>query len=51
MPTGEGHGYPLQDSCLENPCGQKQLAGYSPWGLTESGAERLSLLGANTYSP
>ena len=21
-----------QDSCLENPHGQKSLAGYSPWG-------------------
>ena len=27
----EGHGYPLQYSCLENPCGQRSLAGYSPW--------------------
>ena len=27
---------PLQDSCLENPHGQKCLAGYSPWGHTES---------------
>ena len=28
---GEGIGYPLQYSCLENPHGQKSLAGYSPW--------------------
>ena len=29
---GEGHGNPLQDSCLENPHGQRSLEGYSPWG-------------------
>ena len=27
----EGIGYPLQYSCLENPLGQRNLAGYSPW--------------------
>ena len=26
------HGNPLQYSCLENPHGQRSLAGYSPWG-------------------
>ena len=30
-----GHGNPLQYSCLENPHGQRSLAGYSPWGLRE----------------
>ena len=30
---GEGHGNPLQYSCLENPRRQRSLAGYSPWGL------------------
>ena len=29
---GGGHGNPLQYSCLENPHGQRSLAGYSPWG-------------------
>ena len=29
---GGGHGSPLQNSCLENPRGQRTLAGYSPWG-------------------
>ena len=29
---GEGHGYPLWYSCLENPHGQTCLACYSPWG-------------------
>ena len=27
---GRGHGNPLQYSCLENPHGQRSLAGYSP---------------------
>jgi len=29
--AGRGHGNPLQDSCLENPHGQRTLVGYSPW--------------------
>ena len=29
-------GNPLQYSCLENPRGQRSLAGYSPWGRKES---------------
>ena len=28
---GVGNGSPLQYSCLENPHGQRRLAGYSPW--------------------
>ena len=28
---GEGHGNPLQYSCLENPHGQKSLVAYTPW--------------------
>ena len=40
---GEGKGYPPQYSCLENPHGQRSLAGYSPCGVKESDtAERLS---------
>ena len=40
---GGRHGNPLQDSCLENPCGQRSLAGYSPWGNKElDRIERLS---------
>ena len=39
----EGHDNPLQYSCLENPHGQRSLAGYSPWGRKESDAmEQLS---------
>ena len=29
---GRGHGNPLQHSCLENPHGQRNLVGCSPWG-------------------
>ena len=29
---GGGHGNPLQCSCLENPHGERNLLGYSPWG-------------------
>ena len=34
---GGRHGNPLKYSCLENPHGQRSLAGYSPWGRKESG--------------
>ena len=38
-----GHGNPLQYSCLENPHGQRSLAGCSPWGCKETDpTERLS---------
>ena len=41
--SGEGHGNPLQYSCLENPHGQSSLEGYSPWGHKEVDmTERLS---------
>ena len=33
---GGGHGNALQYSCLEQPHGQKSLAGYIPWGHKES---------------
>ena len=40
---GGGHGNPLQYSCLENPHGQRSLAGYSPQGHIELDmTERLS---------
>ena len=44
---GEGNGNPLQYSCLENPCGQRRLAGCSPWGrealdTTQHTTQRLS---------
>ena len=35
-PLGGGHGNSLLYSCLENPHGQKNLVGYSPWGCKES---------------
>ena len=34
---GEGHGNPLQYSYLENPHGERSLAGYSPWCCKEPG--------------
>ena len=34
--TGGRRGNPLQCSCLENPRGQRSLAGYSPWGHKQS---------------
>ena len=38
-----GHGNPFQYSCLENPHGQKNLVGSSPWGGKESDmTEQLS---------
>ena len=41
---GEGNGNSLQYSCVENPHGQRSLAGYSPWGHKESDfTEQLSL--------
>ena len=33
--SGEGHGNPLEYSCLENPYVQRSLVGYSPWGCKE----------------
>ena len=37
-------GNPLQYPCLENPHGQRSLAGYSPWGRKESDTtKQLSL--------
>ena len=36
MAPGRRHGNSLQYSCLENPHGQRNLVGYSPWGCKES---------------
>ena len=46
-----GHGNnPLQYSCLENPQGQRSLAGYSLWGRKESDTtEQLSTRGRKGY--
>ena len=41
--TGERYGSPLQYSCLQNPHGQRSLAGYNPWAYKElDTTERLS---------
>ena len=43
---GGGHGNTLLYSCLENPHGQRSLAGYSPWDHKESDtAEQLNTAG------
>ena len=40
---GEGNGYPLQYSCLENSMDRGAWVGYSPWGHKESDTtERLT---------
>ena len=38
----EGHGNPLDYCCLENPYGQRSLAGYSPWVHKESDRSKHS---------
>ena len=40
---GGGHGNPLQNSCLENPRGQRSLVGYSPWGRRELDVTELTM--------
>ena len=35
MISREGHGKPLQYSCLENPHGSSSLVGYHLWGCKE----------------
>ena len=45
---GGGHGNPLQYSGLENPCGQRSLAGCNPWDCKESDTtERVTQLCPN----
>ena len=47
-----GHGNPLQYSCLENLHGQRNLAGYSPWGQKElDTTEQLSTPQCHLRSP
>ena len=45
-PPGRRHGNPLLYSCLENPHGQRSLAGYSPW--VKKSRTRLKQLGTHT---
>ena len=51
---GGRHGNPLQYSCLENPHGQRNLAGYSPRGGKELGttewlSTHMSVINIRTY--
>ena len=49
---GGGLGNPLQHSCLENPHGQRSLAGYNPWGHKESDkTEQLRTVTKTTTTP
>ena len=58
---GGGHVNPLQNSCLENPHGQRSREGYSQWGHKKSDmierikasthAEELSSKGVNPTMP
>ena len=46
-----GQGSPLYYSCLENPHGQRSLAGDSPWGRRESDmTEQLSTAEQNVFT-
>ena len=36
---GERNGNPLQYSCLENPHGKRNLAGYNPWSYQRAGLD------------
>ena len=47
---GGGHDNPLQYSCLENPRGQRRLAGYSPWGRKELDTTKHSTAQKNSES-
>ena len=46
---GEGIGYPLQYSCLENPHGQRSLTGYNPWGCKKSDMTEQLSTGQHTH--
>ena len=43
-PPGGGQGNPPQYSCLENPHGQRRLAGCSPWGSPRLGHTEIPSL-------
>ena len=51
-PLEGGHGNPFQYSYLENPHGQRSLAGYNPWGHKESDmTEQLSTAQHSIWLP
>ena len=49
--SGDGIGFPLQYSCLENPHGLKSLAGYSSWGCQELDTTEQLLLHFTVRKP
>ena len=48
---GGGHGNSLQYFCLENPHGQRNLVGYSPWGHTEADTAEVTEHASHENSP
>ena len=53
---GGGHGNPLQYSCLENPHGQRSLAGYGLWGhkdsdMTEAAKQQQGVFKRGKWGP
>ena len=40
-PLEEGHGNPLQYSCLESPQGSRSLVGYRPWAVGSQSQKQL----------
>ena len=46
-----GHGHPLQCSHLENPHGQRSLAGYSPWRHRESDLTEQCIIAHQAVMP
>ena len=49
--SGEGNGKSLQQSCLEKPHGQRNLAGYIVHGVQRVGHDRSDLACAHTCRP
>ena len=47
---GGGNGNSLQYSCLENPHGQRSLAGYSPWCHKESDTTKQLSTAQSSYT-
>ena len=48
-PPGEGNGYPLQYSCLENCMDRGAGPGYSPWGRKESDTTEQLISESHVY--
>ena len=49
-PPRGGYGNPLQYSCLENPCGQRNLVGYSPYSCKQLDWTEANLAHMHMYN-